>query len=82
MVQAFDVSKYRKSLTKNINGISVGFNDPSVWISTGNKCLNFLISGDFERGVPLGKFSIFAGESGCLPGSAKVKVRLTKKDCI
>lgn len=64
MVQAFDVSKYRKSLTKSINGISVGFNDPSVWISTGNKCLNFLISGDFERGVPLGKFSIFAGESG------------------
>jgi RecA/RadA recombinase len=60
----FDVSKFRKSITKSIDGISVGFNDPSDWISTNNYALNYLISGDFNRGVPLGKVTVFAGESG------------------
>lgn len=64
MTKAFDASKFRKSLTKSIAGISTGFNDPSIWISTGNFCLNYLISGDFNRGVPLGKVVVFAGESG------------------
>lgn len=64
MGKPFDVSKFRKSITKSIDGISVGFNDPSDWISTGNYALNYLISGDFHKGVPLGKVTVFAGESG------------------
>ena len=60
----FDVSKFRKSITKSIDGISVGFNDPTDWISTNNYALNYLISGDFNKGVPLGKVTVFAGESG------------------
>jgi len=64
MAKAFDVSKFRKSLTKNIEGLSIGFNDPTDWISTGNYALNYLISGDFHKGVPLGKVTVFAGESG------------------
>jgi len=60
----FDVSKFRKSITKAIDGISVGFNDPTDWISTNNYALNYLISGDFNKGVPLGKVTVFAGESG------------------
>ena len=44
--------------------MSAGFNDPTDWISTGNYALNYLISGDFNRGVPLGKVTVFAGESG------------------
>lgn len=60
----FDVSKFRKTITKSIEGISIGFNDPTDWISTGNYALNYLISGDFRRGVPLGKVTVFAGESG------------------
>jgi len=60
----FDVSKFRKNITKSIEGLSVGFNDPTDWISTGNYALNYLISGDFNKGIPLGKVSIFAGESG------------------
>ena len=60
----FDVSKFRKNLTKSIDGLSIGFNDPTDWISTGNYALNYLISGDFNRGVPLGKVTVFAGESG------------------
>jgi len=64
MAKAFDISKFRKSITKNIEGLSIGFNDPTDWISTGNFALNYLISGDFHRGVPLGKVTVFAGESG------------------
>jgi RecA/RadA recombinase len=44
--------------------MSSGFNDPTDWISTGSYALNYLISGDFHRGVPLGKVTVFAGESG------------------
>ena len=65
MVRPFDVSKFRKSVTKSIGGISVGFeSDPDTWISTGNYTLNYLISGDFNRGVPLGRVTMLAGESG------------------
>jgi recombination protein RecA len=62
--KAFDLSKFRKTLTKSIEGLGVGFNDPTDWISTGNYALNYLISGDFNKGVPLGKVTVFAGESG------------------
>ncbi len=64
MAKSFDVSKFRKDLTKSITGMSSGFNDPTDWISTGSYALNYLISGDFHRGVPLGKVTVFAGESG------------------
>lgn len=64
MVRPFDPTKFRKSATKGIKGMSVGFNDPIDWISTGSYALNFLISGDFNKGIPLGKVSVFAGESG------------------
>ena len=64
MPKPFDVSKFRKEITKSIDGLSIGFNDPTDWISTGNYALNYLISGDFHKGVPLGKVTVFAGESG------------------
>jgi len=64
MAKPFDVAKFRKSITKSIDGISVGFRDPDTWISTGNYTLNYLISGDFHRGIPMGKVTVFAGESG------------------
>ena len=64
MAKSFDVSKFRKDLTKSIQGMSSGFNDPTDWISTGSYALNYLISGDFHKGVPLGKVTVFAGESG------------------
>jgi RecA/RadA recombinase len=64
MAKPFDVSRFRKEITKSIDGLSIGFNDPTDWISTGNYALNYLISGDFHRGIPLGKVTVFAGESG------------------
>jgi RecA/RadA recombinase len=64
MAKPFDVSKFRKNITKAIDGISVGFTDPTDWISTNNFALNYLISGDFNKGIPMGKVTVFAGESG------------------
>lgn len=64
MTKNFDPSKFRKSITKSIAGLHTGFRDPSIWVSTGNYCLNYLLSSDFYRGVPLGKVTVFAGESG------------------
>jgi RecA/RadA recombinase len=62
--KTFDPTKFRNSLTKSIDGMSSGFHDPTDWISTGSYSLNYLISGDFKKGIPLGKVSVFAGESG------------------
>lgn len=64
MAKPFDLSKFRKNITKSIEGVSLGFTDPTDWISTGNFALNYLVSGDFNKGVPLGKVTVFAGESG------------------
>ena len=64
MAKPFDVSKFRKDITKSIDGLSIGFNDPTDWISTGSYALNYLVSGDFRKGVPMGKVTVFAGESG------------------
>ena len=64
MTKAFDITKFRRSLTKSIDGLGIGFNDPTDWVSTGNYALNYLISGDFFKGIPLGKVTVFAGESG------------------
>ena len=67
MTKPFDATKFRKSITKSIQGLGIGFNDPTDWISTGNYALNYLISGDFNKGVPLGKVTVLAGE----PASGK-----------
>lgn len=64
MAKPIDISKFRKSITKSIDGISAGFHDPDTWISTGNYALNYLISGNFNKGIPLGKVTMFAGQSG------------------
>ena len=77
MGKPFDITKFRKELTKSIDGMGFGFNDPTDWISTGNWALNYRISGNFDWGIPLGKVTVFAGESGCLPSTAKVTIRLS-----
>jgi len=64
MTKVFDATKFRKSITKSIQGLGIGFSDPTDWISTGNYALNYLMTGDFNKGIPLGKVTVFAGESG------------------
>ena len=64
MTKVFDATKFRKSITKSIQGLGIGFSDPTDWISTGNYALNYLMTGDFNKGIPLGKVTVLAGESG------------------
>jgi len=64
MTRPLDLSKFRKTITKAIPGISTGFKDPDTWISTGSYALNYAISDNFYGGVPLGKVAVFAGEPG------------------
>jgi len=60
-----DLSKFRKDITKSIPGMSIGFRDPKVWISTGNYALNYAVSGKFkDGGIPLGKVTMLGGQSG------------------
>ncbi len=64
MSKTFDPSKFRKGITKSITNIAAGFNDPDTWIHTGSYGLNYLISNDFYRGIPMGKVTVLGGESG------------------
>ena len=66
MGKPFDVSKFRKDITKSIDGLSIGFNDPTDWISVqATMHLTILISVvTSTKVVPLGKVTVFAGESG------------------
>lgn len=63
-MKPLDLSKFKKDITKKLTNISSGFHDPTTWINTGNYAVNYMISGDFKRGVPLGKVTVIAGESG------------------
>lgn len=78
MVSPKDMSKFLKTIDKS-KTIGKGFHDPKTWVSTGHYLLNYFISGRFDRGIPLGKFTMLAGESGCLPADAKVTVRYKVK---
>ena len=64
LVRPYDFSRLRKTITKNIDGLSIGFHDPIDWINTGNYALNYGISKRFDRGIPLGQVTMIAGESG------------------
>lgn len=59
-----NILKNSTASVKKNSGVSVGFHDPDTWVSTGNLALNYRISGDFKKGIPLGKVTMFAGESG------------------
>jgi len=61
-MKTVNTTKFLNQLNK-LN-IPVGFSDPKIWIDTGNFALNRLISGDYNNGVPIGKVTMFAGESG------------------
>lgn len=61
-MKTVNTTKFLNQLNK-LN-IPVGFSDPKIWIDSGNFALNRLISGDYNNGVPIGKVTMFAGESG------------------
>ena len=60
-----DISKITKALKKNNEGLTVGFQSPVHWLSTGCYALNWMLTRDFTRGLPLdGKINMFCGDSG------------------
>lgn len=83
-MRPLDLSKFRKDITKNIPGLSVGFRDPKVWISTGNYALNYAISSRFrDGGIPLGKVTMLGGQSGSgksFLASGNITANAQKKD--
>ena len=62
-MKPIDLSKFKKDI-KNLDKVSLGFHDPKYWVSTGSFALNYMISGHFDKGIPMGKVSLFAGQSG------------------
>lgn len=59
-----NILKNSTASVKKNTGVSVGFHDPDTWISTGNYALNYRMTTDFHKGVPLGKVVMLAGQSG------------------
>lgn len=63
--KTFDLSKLRKSITKSIDGMAVGYTDPTVWLSSGSYALNWMLTKDFNKAFPLdGRFNMLVGDSG------------------
>ena len=57
------LDKFKKEVSK-LDSVGVGIRTTEVWLSTGNYALNRALSGDFLKGIPLGKISGFCGPSG------------------
>lgn len=62
MALAF-LDAFKKSLSK-VDTINSGLGGPQAWISTGNYALNRALSGNFKKGIPVGRITLFAGPSG------------------
>lgn len=56
------LTKFKKELEK-LENVSTDFRPPSHWYTCGNYAVNKILSGDFYRGIPQGRVTIFAGPS-------------------
>lgn len=57
------LDKFKKEVAK-LESVGVGLKTVVHWLSTGNYALNRALSGDYLKGVPLGRITLFAGPSG------------------
>jgi recombination protein RecA len=57
------LDKFKKEVAK-LDTVGVGIKATEEWLSTGNYALNRALSGDFKKGIPLSKLTLFAGPSG------------------
>ena len=57
------LATFKKTIAK-LDTVGVGIQKTESWLSTGNYALNRALSGDFMRGIPVGKVTLFAGPSG------------------
>jgi recombination protein RecA len=70
------LDRFKKEVAK-LDTVSVGLPETSHWLSTGNYALNRALSGDFKKGVPLAKITLFAGPSGS--GKSFIAGNITKQ---
>ena len=70
------LERFKKDVAK-LSTVSVGIQETVNWLSTGNFALNRALSGDFKRGIPLGKITLFAGPSGS--GKSFIAGNITKQ---
>lgn len=54
---------FRKSMEKKTS-VTTNFSPPTYWFGTGNYALNRSLSGSYQRGIPVGRITVLAGESG------------------
>lgn len=54
-----------KKAVSKIAGASTDSATPKFWISSGNYCINKIMSGNWMRAVPQGRITMFSGPSGC-----------------
>lgn len=53
-----------KKVIAKLDTVGVGIRTVEEWLSTGNYALNRALSGDYLKGVPLSRITLFAGPSG------------------
>lgn len=58
------LKKFRNAIKKKSDKYNVGFSVIPEWVSTGNLALNAIISGDPNRGWPVGRTSMISGLQG------------------
>jgi recombination protein RecA len=54
---------FKKAVNK-LDSVLVGIGRPQEWLTTGNYALNYILTGDWNRGIPLGRSVAFVGPSG------------------
>lgn len=57
------LDKFKKEVAK-LDSVGVGIKTIEEWLTTGNYALNRALSGDYKKGIPLSKLTLFAGPSG------------------
>ena len=73
------------SLLKELDGGKIAEDAKTTeWVSTGIKSLNFLLSGDIDKGIPVGKMILVAGkpQSGKSIIGARIAAHAQKQDFI
>ena len=73
------LKEFKRQVNK-LDNVMVGISRPQEWVSTGNYALNFALTGDWHKGIALGRSTAFVGPSGCLPATETVNLYVFKTD--
>lgn len=57
------LNDFKKAVNK-LDSVLVGISRPQEWLTTGNYALNYALTGDWNKGIPLGRSTAFVGPSG------------------